>query len=59
MGATIILAGNNGAECFKGVYDFKYLGRVLHRTEDYWPTVIRNIRRERQVWERLRKFLNQ
>ena len=56
-GATFSLTGDDGTECFEGVDAFKYLGRVLHRTDDDWPAVLRNIRRARQVWGRLGKFL--
>ena len=55
--ANFSLTGDDGAECFEGVDSFKYLGRVLHQEDDYWPAVLRNIRRERQVWGRLGKFL--
>ena len=56
-GATFSLTGDNGAECFECVDSFKYLGRVLHQTDDDCPTVLRNIQRVRQVWGRLGKFL--
>ena len=36
---------------------FKYLGCVLHRTDEDWPAVFRNIARARQVWGSLGKFL--
>ena len=55
-GATFSLTGDDGTECFEGVDAFKYLGRVLHRTDDDWPAVLRNIRRARQVWGRLGKL---
>ena len=58
-GATFSLTGDNRAECFEWIDTFKYLGRVLHSTDDYWPEVLRNIRRARQVWGRLGKFLRQ
>ena len=56
-GAAFSLTGDDGTECFEGVDAFKYLGRVLHRTDDDWPAVLRNIRRARQVWGRLGKLL--
>ena len=55
-GATFSLTGEDTAECFEGVDYFKYLGRVLHQTDKDCPEVLRNIRRERQVWGRLGKF---
>ena len=36
---------------------FNYLGQVLHWTDKYWPVVICNIWRSRQVWGRLGEFL--
>ena len=57
MGVTFSLTGDNGAGCFKGVDDFKYLGQVLHRTENDCLAVLRNICRVRQVWGRLGKLL--
>ena len=56
-GETFSLTGDYRADCFEGVDSFKYLGRVLHRTDNDWTAVIRNIRRVRQVWGRLRKFM--
>ena len=49
--------GDDGEECFEGVDYFKYLGCVLNWSEEDWPEVCHNIRRERQVWGRLGKFL--
>ena len=56
-GSTFSLTGDDGAECFEGVDSFKYLGQVIHQTEDDCPAVLRNIQRVRQVWGRLGKFL--
>ena len=40
------------------VTSFKYMGQVL-ATEDYnFPTVVRNLRRTRQKWERLTWILS-
>ena len=36
---------------------FKYLGRLLERSENDWPEVIQNIRKAWQVWGRLGKIL--
>ena len=49
--------GDDGEECFEGVDYFKYLGRVLHRSEEDWTLVRWNIRRARQVWGYLGKLL--
>ena len=35
----------------------KYLGRILERSNNYWPEVLRNIRKVWQVWERLGQML--
>ena len=56
-GVTFSLTGNDRAECFEGVESFKYLGRVLHRSDEDWLEVRRNIGRLRQVWGRLGKLL--
>ena len=42
---------------FLGVYSFKYLGCVLHRTDEDWPAVRHNIVRARKFWGRLGKLL--
>ena len=57
MGATLSLTGDGRTECVEGVEYFKYSGRVLHRLDKDWPSVLRNIRRARQVWGRLWKLL--
>ena len=57
-GENFILTGKDGAECFEGVGSFKYLGQVLHRSDEDWPVVLRNIWSSRQVWGRLGKFLS-
>ena len=54
---TFSSTGDDGAEFFEGVNSFKYLGRVLHQEDDDLPVVLHNIRRARQVWRRLGKFL--
>ena len=60
--ATFSLKGGGGggggvAKSIKGVYPFNYLGRLLHRLDDDWPAVLRNILKARQVWDHLGKFL--
>ena len=57
IGETFSLTGEDGSECFEGVDSFKYLGQVLHWSDDYWMSVCQNIWRSRQVWEQLGKFL--
>ena len=37
--------------------EFKYLGRVLTNTDDYWPAVAGNIRKARASWGRLARIL--
>ena len=49
MGATFILMGDDREEYFEGVDSIKYLGQVLHQTENDWPEVLQNIWREREV----------
>ena len=55
--ATFSLTGADGAEFSKGVYAFKYLGRVLHFTYDDWLAVLCNFWRARQVLGHLGKFI--
>ena len=57
-GGTSSLTGEERVECFEGVESFKYLERILHRSDEDWPAVIRNIRRARNFWGRLVKFLS-
>ena len=56
-GGGVSLAGDDRVECFEGVDSFKYLGRVLHRTDVEYPAVRRNIGRARTVWGFLGKLL--
>ena len=49
--------GDDRTECFEGLDPFKYLGRVLHQTDNDCPEVLSNIRRARQVWGRLGKLM--
>ena len=49
-GSTFSLTGNDGEDFFEEVDYFKYLGRILHRSDEDWPEVCHNIRRARQVW---------
>ena len=49
-GAKFSITGEDVAEYFEGVDSFKYLGRIQHRMDEYWPEVLCNIRRVRQVW---------
>jgi hypothetical protein len=41
----------------KQVYEFKYLGRILEKNDNDWPTVNRNIKWARIAWARVGKFL--
>ena len=36
---------------------FKYLGRLLDRSNEDWPTFLCNIRKARQVWGKFKKLL--
>ena len=56
-GATFSLTGEGGVECSEGVESFKYLERVLHRSDEDWPAVRRNIWRSIQVWGQLGKLM--
>ena len=41
----------------RGVDTFKYLGRVLDRSDDNWPTVLWGVMKACRVWNRLGKLL--
>ena len=41
----------------RAVTEFKYLGRVLTKTDDDWPAVVGNIRKARASWGRLARIL--
>ena len=55
--ATLSLTGEDDAECIEGVDTFKYLGRILDRSDDNWPVVLQNFGKARRVWIRLGKLL--
>ena len=39
------------------VLSFKYLGRLLTETKDYWPEVIVNLQKARNIWSQLDQIL--
>ena len=41
----------------RAVTEFRYLGRILTNTDDYWPAVAGNIRKARVTWGRLARIL--
>ena len=43
---------------FEEVDSFKYLGWILNQVDEYWPAVLHEIWRVRQVWGRLGKLLS-
>ena len=51
------LVRKDEAENIEEVDAFNYLGRLLHRSENDWPEVLRNIRMARKVWGNLWKLL--
>ena len=42
----------------KNVEEFKYLGRVVARNDNDWPTVNRNLQRARAAWGKLARILS-
>ena len=42
----------------ESVSGFKYLGRILTETDDDWPAVVGNLRKERRSWGRLTRVLS-
>ena len=55
--AMFSLTEDEESERSEGVEVFKYSGQLLDRSYDNWPTVLRNIRKARQVWGRLWKLI--
>ena len=55
--ATLSLKGEDKAERIKGLGSFKYLGRLLERSDNEKEEVLQNIRKARQVWGRLGKII--
>ena len=51
------LTGEDEAEHTEGVGRFKYLGRLLDRSDNDCPEVPHNTRKARQVWGRLGKII--
>ena len=41
------------------VEKFKYPGRVLKASDDDWPAVVGNLRKERKRWARMLRILGQ
>ena len=55
--AMFSFIGEDEAERIKGVERFKYLRRMLDRSDDDLPEVLHNTRKARQVWGRLGNLL--
>ena len=55
--ARFSLAGEDDVECIEGVETFKYLGRILDRSDDNWLAVLQNVSKVRRVWNRLGELL--
>ena len=43
----------------KAVPSFKYLGRIMTAGEDNWPAVVGNLEKERKIWGRIKRILEQ
>ena len=54
---TFSMIGEEEAKHIEGAERFKYLVRLLNRSDEYWLEVLHNIRKSRHVWGRLRKLL--
>ena len=54
--ASFILKGEDETEYIEGAETFKYLGRMLDRSDSNWTTVRYNSRKERRVWNWLGKL---
>ena len=55
--AYFSLTGEYNAECIYGVETFKYLGRMLYRSNKNWTEVLQNSGKAHWVWIWLRKML--
>ena len=55
--AAFSLTGEDEEERIEGVERFKYLVRLLERSDDDCSAFLNNIRKARQVWGRLGKLL--
>ena len=51
------LTGEDEVGHIKGVRRFKYLGRLLDRSDKNWPELLQKTMKARQMWGRLRKIL--
>ena len=51
------LTGEYDAECIEGMENFKYLGRILYRSDDNWTEVLWNVGKARRVWSQMGKLL--
>ena len=54
---TFSLAWEDGADSVEVFHSFKYLGRILHWSDDKLPAVLRNIQKLKQSWGHLGKLL--
>ena len=55
-GEAFILTVEDNSKYIEGVDTFKYLWRILDRSDDDWPAVLRNVRNACGVWIRLGKL---
>ena len=55
--AAFILTVEDNLECIEGVETFKYLGRLLDRSDDEWLEVLRNVGKARRLWSWLGKLI--
>ena len=58
-GIEFNLDGEEGDERVENIPTFRYLGKTLDQTDDYWPDVQQNIMRVSLVWWRLGTLLLQ
>ena len=47
---TFNLTGEDYADHIEGVENFKYLERILERSDDNWPEVLWNVGKSHRVW---------
>ena len=56
-GGTFRLTGEDGAEYIEGVDNFKYMGRILERSDKNCLAVLWDVGKYCRVWNRLGKLL--
>ena len=57
MEAAFSLIGEDNPERIEGVETFKYLGKILDRSDDDWTAVLWNVGKAHRVWIQMGNLL--